>query len=202
MACGPAVTVWRKLRGLRTVDRLAVDRDVERRRRRGRRRRRRRRSQNSYSASSGKVCGDEQAAARAERQPLDVLVVRPLAGRRVGDLRRRRRAIAHGLAADLHRRRDVALHERRRHGERFGDVVEAFVRVVGRQQRLDVDVDRQQIADGVGVLGAVQAMERRRVEVRARRVGAIEPRLERGGERVERGARRAAACRSAASCPS
>ncbi len=41
-----------------------------------------------------------------------------------------------------------------------GDVVEAVVRIVNREQRPRVDLQREQIPDGVGVLGAVQPMER------------------------------------------
>jgi hypothetical protein len=137
------------------------------------------------------VVGDQQAAAGTERQPFDVLVLGQPAGRRIGDLGGSGAAIAHGLAADLHRRAHVALDQRRRHRERLGDVVEAFVGVVGRQERLHVHVERQQIADRIGVLGAVETMERGRVGVRTRRVGAIEPRLERRGKAVERGAIRA-----------
>ena len=58
----------------------------------------------------------------------------------------------------------------------------------GGSSAVDVDVERQQIADRVGVLGAVQAMQRRRAGIGAPRRGAIEPRFERGGEGVERGA--------------
>ena len=56
-------------------------------------------------------------------------------GARIGDLRRRQRPIADGAPADLHRRGDVALNERRRHAQRVGDVVEPVARLVGRQQR-------------------------------------------------------------------
>ena len=62
---------------------------------------------------------DEHAAARAERQPLDVPVLRQPGRRRVGDLRRRHRPIADRLAADLHRRR------RRSPGSSDGDTLSA-----------------------------------------------------------------------------
>ena len=68
-------------------------------------------------------------------------------------------------AADLRGRRDVALDQRRRDAEHVGDVVEAGRRIVGRQQRADVDVEREQIADGVRVLGAVQPVQRRRAGI-------------------------------------
>ena len=57
--------------------------------------------------------------------------------------------------ADLLRRRDVAVEQRRREvADRH--VVEAVAGLVGRQQRRDVDVERQQVADGVLVLGSRQ----------------------------------------------
>ena len=77
--------------------------------------------------------------------------------------------------ADLPRREQVPLHQRRRDRQHLGDVVEAvLVGVVGRQQRPRVDVEREQIADGVRVFGAVQAMERRPAGIRAGRGRAIE----------------------------
>ena len=66
----------------------------------------------------------------------------PAAARYV-DLRRRQRPIADGQAADLHRRGDVALNQRRRHAQRLRDVVEALARAIGRQQRAHVDVERR-----------------------------------------------------------
>ena len=59
------------------------------------------------------------------------------------------------------RRRQIALLQRRRDAEHVGDIVEAVGRIVGRQQRRDVDVEREQIANRVGVFGAVEAMEHR-----------------------------------------
>ena len=53
-----------------------------------------------------------------------------------------------------------------RHAEHVGDVVEAGRRIVRRQQRADVDVEREQVANGVGVLGAVEPMQRRRARDR------------------------------------
>ena len=50
-------------------------------------------------------------------------------------------------AADLRGRRDVALDQRGRHAQHVGDVVEAGGRIVRRQQRADVDVECEQIAN-------------------------------------------------------
>ena len=57
------------------------------------------------------------------------------------------------------RRRDVAVQQRRREiADRH--VVEAVARFVGGSSDGDVDVERQQIANGVLVFGAGQAAER------------------------------------------
>ena len=77
----------------------------------------------------------------------------------------------------------VALDERRRDAEHVGVVVEARRRIVWRQHRAHVHVERQQIANGVGVLGAVEPMQRRRARIGVPRRRAIELRLERRRER-------------------
>ena len=74
----------------------------------------------------------------------------------IGERRRR----AHREPADLLRRGQIPLHERRRHLQHAGDVVEPIARVVGGKQRVDVDVEIEQIANDVPVFGAIQAMER------------------------------------------
>ena len=63
-------------------------------------------------------------------------------------------------AADLHRRGHVAGHQHRRDGERIRVVVETEAGHVAGQQRVAVDFEGQQVADGVDVLGAVQAVGR------------------------------------------
>ena len=134
------------------------------------------------------VVRDGRAAARAERLAFERLVLAEIALHRVGDLRRRGVAFADGQPADLRRRRDVALEQRRRHAEHVGDVVEAVARIVGRQQGGGIDVERQQIADRVLVLDAVHAVQRRASGIGAGRRGAIDGVLDRAGEGVERGA--------------
>ena len=62
--------------------------------------------------------------------------------------------VADGEAADLFRRVEVAFHDRRRHKQQIGEVVEPARRVVRRQQQRVVDLfwqclDCQQIADRV-----------------------------------------------------
>ena len=81
----------------------------------------------------------------------------------------------HGRPADLRGRRQVALHERLVQPEHPRDVVEAVAGVVGREQRGGVDVERQQVADDVRVLRAIQAVERfRAAGIRPRGGGAVE----------------------------
>ena len=122
---------------------------------------------------------DQGAAARAERQPLEVPLLRKVR-RHVIDLHRgRRRRAPDRRATDLARRGQVAVDERRRHPERGRDVVEPVARIVGRQQLRRVHLHGEQIANRVGVLGAVQAMEHgRRAGVGVERGGAVQPGLE------------------------
>ena len=70
---------------------------------------------------------------------------------------------------------------------RIGRVVEAECRGIGGQERRHVHVETKQIADGVGVFGAVQAMERGPAGIGARRGGGIHRLFERGGQRIEHG---------------
>ena len=65
---------------------------------------------------------------------------------------------------------------------------------------LGVDVEREQVADRVAVLGAVQAMQRLAAGVRVRGGGSVELLLEVGDELGRRLRVRAAARRPAASC--
>ena len=63
---------------------------------------------------------------------------------------------------------EVLLEQRRRDAQHAGDVVEAVALVVGGQQVGDVDLEIEQVADGVAVLGAVQAVDRLVARVRRR----------------------------------
>ena len=99
-------------------------------------------------------------------------------GRRVG--------IADGERRDLCRRRQILLEQRRRHAQHVRDVVEAVALVVGRQELGRVDLERQQIAHGVAVLGAVQAVDRRLAGLGRRQRALVQPPLEVGDEAVVR----------------
>src|SRR5205807_1539305 len=54
---------------------------------------------------------------------------------------------------------EVLLHQERRHGEDVADVVEAVADVVGGEVVGGLEIDGQEVADGVVVLGAVEAAD-------------------------------------------
>ncbi len=68
--------------------------------------------------------------------------------------------VADGEAADLARGAEIPLHQLRREVLDVGDVVVAGADGVGREPGVDVHVDANQVLDGGGVLGAVEALER------------------------------------------
>jgi hypothetical protein len=129
----------------------------------------------------------QQAAARARWQRLVLAGLRRVAANPVGlragsDVR-----TADGQRADLGGCRQVSLEQRRRQPEHVGVVVEAIRRIVRRQQRGRIDLQREQIANRVRVLGAVETM--RGVPPGHGMLGrlAVECGLEIGDERVVRG---------------
>ena len=89
----------------------------------------------------------ENAADGADRQPFDVRVLR----RVLADAERLPRRLRFGIAdrqrGDLVGRRQIALEQHGRDAERVRDVVEPVRRIVGRQHRRRVDVEREQIAE-------------------------------------------------------
>ena len=104
------------------------------------------------------------AAARTQRQVLaHPLVLDQEARKLIVRGHRLCVAIADRAAADLARRGEIALHQHRRDSEHVADIVEAVTGIVRRQHLAHVDIERQQIANGVGVFGAVEPMERRAV---------------------------------------
>ena len=153
---------------------------------------------------------DREPAARAERQAVDALILRQLLGELMDVDHDRRPQVAHGEPRDLLGRRDVALHDDGRDEQQIGDVVEAARRVIGGQQQLEIElarqvVEREQVADGVAVLGARQPPERRHLAgVRPRRRGLVERAFEIGrcaaDTRHDRGADHRAASTLRAAC--
>ena len=116
-------------------------------------------------AVDGEVVAKRDPAARPDRQAGHVIVLREIAADAERLERGRDLRAGDGEAADLPRRREIALHQRRRHAQHGRVVVEPVRLFVGRQQRRDVDVEIEQVANGVAVLGSIQPMHRRRRSV-------------------------------------
>ncbi len=149
-----------------------------------------------------KVVLNRDAGARIEGQIVaDPLVARPLQRIALGVVNifdRLQRDVADGEPADSARRRHVALEQRGRRRQHGRDVVEPVSGIVDRQPRARLDVDGQQVANGVAVLGAVQPMDRRAPRIRLRGRGRVE-RRSRGTTRMPPTPRARDACgRSAA----
>ena len=130
---------------------------------------------------------DGDAAARAERRPVDVLLLSNGLRHPIGFDPRRDPPIADRHPSDRVTGPDVALHQGRRDREALGDVVEAVALVVGRQQRVDVELETEQVADRIGVLGAIETMQRRFPRVRRRESGLVERPFDRREESVDPG---------------
>jgi hypothetical protein len=125
---------------------------------------------------------DRESTDRSQRQPLDVARLRRILADAVHVARRRQLRIADGEGGNAIRRREIALEEHRRHAKNVGDVVEPRARIVGRQQCGRIDVERQQVANRVGVFGAIEPMDERAARIGRLRRHTIEPRLQRGYE--------------------
>ena len=132
------------------------------------------------------VVANERAAACVIRQLFVHALVLPEAARDVEGLDGRTGPrIADGEPADLLRREHIPLEESRRNREDVSDVVEPVVRLVGRQQRSRVDVQREQVPNRVGVLHLIQAMIRGAAGIRMGRRLPIQLRLQPRHERLE-----------------
>ena len=94
------------------------------------------------------------------------------------------RGIAYGQTADAPRRRHVAIEQGRRERQVAGDIVEAVPDLVGRQQRR-FDLNAQQVAHGVRVLGAVEAMRGHAAGIGLRRRRAIQLPFKPGREPID-----------------
>ena len=137
-----------------------------------------------------KRVSDGKATARAERQVVaQPGVLNQQTRNGVGLARRTGQRPPQRLTGDFFRRGHVPVEQRGRHRQHLGDVVEpVLVGIVGRKQRADVGVDAEEIADRVGVLGAVQAMHGGTTRVHVERRRPVERGFETGDER--RGRRR------------
>ena len=106
----------------------------------------------------GERIRDHRPAARPDRQPVDVFLlgeVRPDADRFAAG---RSAGVPDRQAADLLRRGDVSVQERRREVA-HRHVVEPVAGLVGRQQGRGIDIQRQEVADGVLVFRPVEPTE-------------------------------------------
>ena len=111
-----------------------------------------------------KLVANRDAAARTERQVFILPIVLHDVQRNLEGLERgARRWQAGRQPRHLSRRGEIALEMRRRNGEDVGEIVEAAVGgLITGQQRLHVErlrIEREQIADRVAVLRAIQAMD-------------------------------------------
>ena len=120
--------------------------------------------------------GKHGAAAGANRKPLEMTLLREVGGHPDRFTAGRSARTADREPADLLGSRDIAIEQRRRQvADRH--VVEAVAGIVGRQERAHVDVERQEIADRVVILGSGEPPDRRRpARIRAG-----------GGRSIERG---------------
>ena len=127
---------------------------------------------------------DQHPAARAEWKAFDVMVLCGVGGDVEHGLRRRAH-VTDRQAADLSGGRQIGFHQRGRHRQCAGDVVEPARRVVRRQELGSVHFERKQIANRVGVLGAIETMQSWRRQM-LRRVG-VQAGLHEAEERLHRG---------------
>jgi hypothetical protein len=109
---------------------------------------------NSYSASCGNVCANDSPPRVPSGSPSTCSSCESSGGTRKAS-RITSLSVPTGQAAHLARRPEILLEERRRNAQHAGDVVEAEALVVRRQQARPVDLQVEQVADGVAVLGAI-----------------------------------------------
>ena len=102
---------------------------------------------------------DARAAAGAERQALEMLLLCEVDGNERNVRSGRANGTSNGEPTDLLRSTEVALEQRRRQ-PRDAHVVEAVARVVGWKKRTDVDDEPEQVTDGVLIFGLTEAPER------------------------------------------
>ncbi len=105
------------------------------------------------------VVFDADAAASAQRQTLDVAFLREIRRDVNHGAERARIHVTDGERRDFARGDQVLIEEGRRYTQRVGDVIEAVAFVIGRKIVGGIDLDPEQIANGVGVFVAIQAMQ-------------------------------------------
>ena len=98
----------------------------------------------------------QPAAEGADRHAVDLRVLRAVLPDDEGLVAGHDGRVAHRQRAQLPGRVQVALEQHRRGAQQIGDVVEAVAGFVRRQERHRIDVEIEQVLDGVGVLDPVQ----------------------------------------------
>ena len=132
---------------------------------------------------------DDHAAARAERRALDAVprVLRHVRRIRVGRVDRRRALVADRHAADVGRRIQIRLEQRRRQRLFVGDVVEVRAHRVERQPLAGIDFEIEQVLHRARVLGTVEPLEGAAARIRIRFRVRVDGGLERADEALIRG---------------
>ena len=110
-------------------------------------------------AVGGEGVNHGDAATGAPGSPFDVVHLRLGPRHLVSSFGRAGRPIAQGEAGDFAGRAQIALHQRRRERLRVRDVIEALADRVGWKERVDVDVESEQIVNRAGILGAIEPLE-------------------------------------------
>ena len=98
-------------------------------------------------AVGGERVPDARAAASAERHAVEMLVLRQLERNAVGRGRHGGIGITDGHVGDAQRDRQIPLEQQRRGRQHLGDVVETEVAAVARQQRRQIRLDAEHVAD-------------------------------------------------------
>src|SRR6187431_427833 len=108
-----------------------------------------------------KVVLDQQSATCAQRQAFNVPVLSAVRRSSIDLRNRNERRIPDGHSADLASRGEILLEQRWGDLQYVRDVVEAVAFVIGRQQLFDVNLNVEEIANGIAVFRAVEAVKRR-----------------------------------------
>ena len=134
----------------------------------------------------GKQVGDPGAAPRPEGQGADPIVLRLVGGDAIGVGSDAGWGAAHREPAHPPSRRQIPFEQRFRQAQGHPDVVEPVAGIVGRQQVIDLHLDRQQIPHHVPVLGPIEPVHRgRATRIRPPLGRRVEPAFEPAGQVVQ-----------------
>ncbi len=128
---------------------------------------------------------DREPAPSADRGALNMPQL-PFGPRNlVSDWNRRGMDIADRQPTDVAGGAQIALHQRRRKRLDVGDVVEAAAERIGRQERIDVDLQVQQVGNCLFVFRSIQTLKRAPAWIRVLAGRCIHPSFECCGECAE-----------------